>query len=54
VKVKAMPKMQAPGHYRRRTTGPALPGQYNKPKRGRVGKMMPSMKRLTPKVRRGR
>lgn len=51
-RVMRKPTMQQPGHYRpRRTT--TLPGQLNKPRRGRVGKMTPSFKRMGVR-RRGR
>lgn len=49
------PKMQQPGHYRApRIKGP---GTFNTPRRGRVGKMMPTFKATSSmprKVSRGR
>jgi hypothetical protein len=45
-------RMQQPGHYRRPQL--ALPGRMNTPRRGRPGKLMPSMKKMGPQVRRGR
>ena len=47
-----VPKMATPGHYRPpRATGA---GAYNKPKVGRVGKMLPSPKQFRPLGRRPR
>ena len=45
-------KMQVPGHYRRKMV--KTPGRMNAPRVGRVGKLVPPMKKLRPKVRRGR
>jgi hypothetical protein len=46
------PKMSTPGHYRPFML--KVPGRMNAPGRGRVGKLLPPMKRLTPPARRGR
>ena len=55
MKVMRIPRMQTPGHYRPRRSY-TLPGQMNAPRRGRVGRITPSMKRMQAKgpVRRGR
>lgn len=45
-------KMQQLGSYRPPQAN--VPGRYNLPRRGRVGKAMPSMKRMGPVRRRGR
>jgi hypothetical protein len=52
VRKMATRKMQQPGHYRRPMA--KVPGRMNAPRRGRPGKMMPTMKRMSPKVRRGK
>jgi hypothetical protein len=42
---------QTPGHYR--PPQMKLPGQYNAPGRGRVGKQMPPLKKLNSKKKNG-
>lgn len=51
-KPRRMKTMQVPGHYRRQMV--KTPGRMNAPRIGRVGKLVPPMKKLRPKVRRGR
>lgn len=45
-------RMAQPGHYQPPMV--KVPGRMNAPRRGRVGKLVPPMKRPMPVVRRGR